>query len=133
MKMFAKFDLKTLELHDGNTFCGLVKYNAEKMKAIFHRPIYRDNNPKMINKIGKRDYAIFDKFIVSALNDYYTRMNATTKDDEKNKMLENYNRLYGSWVILNQAKANNQYKIMEDSYDEISYQLYLLGYKMSNI
>ncbi len=58
-------------------------------------------------------------------------MNEANKS-EKETMLQNYNRLYNSWTILNQAKQQGQYKTMEDSYDEISYQLYLLGYKMSN-
>ena len=31
-----------------------------------------------------------------------------------------------------QSLPGNGDKTMEDSYDEISYQLYLLGYKMSN-
>ena len=47
-------------------------------------------------------------------------------------MLAIYYRLYNSWTILNQSKTTGQYKIMEDAYDEISYQLYLIGYKLSN-
>ncbi len=127
--MFKKCNLKKLELYDQNTYCGFIRYNEEKMQEYFHRPILHENTPKIITKIGKRNYVEEDQFIVQALNDYYTRMNAAPKSEEKNRMLENYNRLYQSWMILNQAKNAGQYKVMEDSYDEISYQLYLLGYK----
>ena len=123
--MFSKCDFKTVKLNDNNSYYGLIRYNE------FQKPFIREQTSKQIAKIGKRNYQLSDQFIISALNDYYKRMNEANKS-EKETMLQNYNRLYNSWTILNQAKQQGQYKTMEDSYDEISYQLYLLGYKMSN-
>jgi hypothetical protein len=131
--MFSKGDLKTLKLNDNNYYWGMIRYNENLINQNdFLKPFCRDVSPKLILKIGKRNYALSDQFIIMSLNDYYKRMNEAPKN-EKERMIENYNRLYKSWTTLNQAKQNRQYKIMEDSYDEISYQLYLLGYKMSNI
>ena len=39
---------------------------------------------------------------------------------------------YQSFTLLNQAKQTGNQKAMDDYYDSISYQLYLIGYKMSN-
>lgn len=131
--MFSKCDFRTLKLNDNNNYLGLVRYNENLLnKESFIKPFLRDLNSKLISKVGKRNYNLSDQFIVGALNDYYQRMNQATNKMEQETMLANYNRLYNSWTILNQAKTNHQYKMMEDSYDEISYQLYLLGYKMSN-
>lgn len=130
--MFSKCDFKTLKLNDNNYYLGIIRYNEKELnQSEFLKPFYRDLTPKLILKIGKRNYPLYDQFIITSLNDYYKRMNEASKNEQEN-MLQNYNRLYNSWTILNQAKQNHQYKIMEDSYDEISYQLYLLGYKMSN-
>jgi hypothetical protein len=130
--MFSKCDFKTVKLNDNNSYYGLIRYNeALILQNEFQKPFIREQTSKQIAKIGKRNYQLSDQFIISALNDYYKRMNQANKS-EKETMLQNYNRLYNSWTILNQAKQQGQYKTMEDSYDEISYQLYLLGYKMSN-
>ncbi len=131
--MFSKCDFKTLKLNDSALFVGLIRLNESLInQKDFIRPLIRDLQSKSILKIGKRDYQASDQFIITALNDYYNRMNQARNKEEEEKMKENYNRLYNSWTLLNQAKTNHQYKVMEDSYDEISYQLYLLGYKMSN-
>jgi len=129
--MFTKCDLKTLELLDGNTFLGIVKSNENAIPKIFLRPFLRENSPKQIVRVGKRNYMLSDQFISASLNDYYKRIN-NTKEVERNIMLENYNRLYQSWTLLNQAKSAQNYRLMENYYDSLFYQLYLLGYKMSN-
>ncbi len=130
--MFTKCDLKALELLDGNSFLGIVKSNQKIIQENnFLKPFIRENNSKQIIRIGKRNYAQTDQFISSALNDYYKRL-STAKDDERNIMLQNYNRLYQSWTMLNNAKTTQNYKNIDSCYDSLSYQLYLLGYKMSN-
>jgi len=131
--MFTKCDFKTLELNDGNIYVGIIHWNDNFLnRGQFVRPFIRDLTVKKIAKIGKRDYNVTDNFIISALNDYYKRISSAKSENERKIMLTNYNRLYQSWTILNQSKMAHQYKMMEDTYDEISYQLYLLGYKMSN-
>lgn len=131
--MFSKCDFRILKLNDDNNYLGIVRFNENLLnQGEFRKPFFRDTNMKLILKVGKRNYNLSDQFIISALNDYYKRMNEAGNKTEQETMLANYNRLYNSWTLLNQAKSNHQYKMMEDSYDEISYQLYLLGYKMSN-
>ena len=131
--MFLKCDFRTFRLSDNDKYLGLVRWNEPFLNQNnFIRPFFRDQTNKLIVKIGKRNYALSDQFIINALNDYYKRLNSASNKVEQETMNANYNRLYNSWMILNQAKKNHQYKMMEDSYDEISYQLYLLGYKMSN-
>lgn len=131
--MFSKCDFRILKLNDNNIYLGIVRFNENLLnQGEFRKPFFRDTNMKLILKVGKRNYNLSDQFIISALNDYYKRMNEAGNKTEQETMLANYNRLYNSWTLLNQAKSNHQYKMMEDSYDEISYQLYLLGYKMSN-
>ena len=131
--MFSKANFKILKFNDGSLYLGLIEANLEFLSQnLFVQPIVRDNSQKRIIKIGKRNYQLSDQFIITALNDYYKRINETSSEEDRNIMLANYNRLYNSWTILNQAKTTGQYKIMEDAYDEISYQLYLIGYKLSN-
>lgn len=130
--MFNKCDFKALELNDNSTFVGIIRYNDHIIpKQRFLRPFIRDCSMKQIIKIGKRDYNKSDQFISAALNDYYKRI-STSPEAERNNMITNYNRLYQSWTILNQSKINRNYKTMEDCYDSLSYQLYLLGYKMAD-
>ncbi|MCI8394083.1 MAG: hypothetical protein HFH86_01200 [Bacilli bacterium] len=131
--MFTKCDFKTLQLKDGEKYVGLIRINDLVLqRGPFTRPFQRETNQRIITSIGKRDYNQNDQYIIAALNDYYKQINMAKNAEERNQMLENYNRLYNSWMILNQAKATHQYKVMEDAYDEISYQLYLIGYKLSN-
>lgn len=131
--MFSKANFKILKFNDGSLYLGLIEANLEFLSQnLFVQPIVRDISQKCIIKIGKRNYQLSDQFIITALNDYYKRINETSSEEDRNIMLANYNRLYNSWTILNQAKTTGQYKIMEDAYDEISYQLYLIGYKLSN-
>lgn len=129
--MFTKCDLKPFELNDNSILLGFVQVN----ETIFNQrkisiPIERDTNPKLIIRIGKRNYEEYDKFIIAALNDYYKRINDAS-ENEKALMLANYNQLYHSWTKLNQAKTQGNTNI-DAIYDSLSYQLYLLGYKMSN-
>lgn len=129
--MFAKCDFKTLELNDNSNYLGIVKVNESLLKrADLNQPINRDKNPKLLIKVGKRDYAKCDEFIITSLNDYYNRMSSATQKDRE-MMLLNYNRLYESWTNLNQAKSNQDFSNLDEQYDSLSYQLYLLGYKMS--
>ena len=131
--MFSKANFKILKFNDGSLYLGLIEANLEFLSQnLFVQPIVRDISQKRIIKIGKRNYQLSDQFIITALNDYYKRINETSSEEDRNIMLANYHRLYNSWTILNQAKTTGQYKIMEDAYDEISYQLYLIGYKLSN-
>ncbi len=130
--MFDKCDFRTLELKDGMKFVGIVRSNDIAVQREFYlTPFVRDLSAKMILRIGTRNYNLCDQFIVASLNDYYKRINEA-KNDAREMMLANYNRLYQSFTILNQAKQTHNYKMMEDCYDSLSYQLYLLGYKMSN-
>ncbi len=131
--MFSKSDFKILKFNDGMNYLGLIQANINFLSQnLFLQPILRDPSLKRIIKIGKRNYQLSDQFIITALNDYYKRINETSDEETRNIMLENYRRLYNSWTILNQAKTSGQYKVMEDTYDDISYQLYLIGYKLSN-
>lgn len=129
--MFAKCDFKTLELNDGSNLLGLVKINEAILKeGEFVLPILRDESAKLIVRVGKRDYKKSDEFIIASLNDYYNRMNATN-ESERDVMLVNYNRLYQIWTALNETKKSKDYKTLDEQYDSLSYQLYLLGYKMN--
>lgn len=128
--MFTKCDLKPLELNDNNIFLGIVRYNENKIKNNLERLIEQERKNLQVIKIGKIDFEKSDQFIISALNDYYKRITEAT-EEEKNTMLSNYNRLYESWTLLNQAKAINNFHAMEEYYESLSYQLYLLGYKMT--
>lgn len=130
--MFTKCDLKAMELNDGNAFLGIIKYNENLIKnENFLVPFIREQRMLSVISVGKRDYKNTDIFISQSLNDYYKKINSAKKD-EKERMLETYNRMYQCWTLLNQAKQVGNRKIMEDYYESISYQLYLLGYKMSN-
>lgn len=131
--MFANCDLKAYELNDENVFLGIVRFNDVLLsRGDFTRPFLKDFRPKTIASIGKRDYEKTDAFIIASLNDYYKRITSSGTEEERTLMNQNYNRLYSSWTSLNDAKTKHDYKMMETSYEEISYQLYLIGYKMSN-
>lgn len=130
--MFSKCDLKSVELNDGNKFLGIIKYNEKLVEEDnFLKPFIHDQAMKQVLSIGKRDYQKSDNFISTSLNDYYKKI-GTASNQEREVMLENYNRLYQSWTLLNQAKASNNQAMVEEYYESLSYQLYLLGYKMSN-
>lgn len=129
--MFSKCDFKILELNDNFNFMGIVKLNDSLLKrANFIQPIFRNTSPLIIQKVGKKDYHQYDEFIITSLNDYYNRMSSASQKDRE-MMLLNYNRLYESWTKLNQAKSNQDFSNLDEQYDSLSYQLYLLGYKMS--
>jgi len=119
-----------MKLNDGASYLGLVRYNDAVLNRVFSRPIERDNGGKQIVKMNARDYNRTEEFIVAAMNDYYKRI-SSVQEEKRAVMLQNYNRLYESWTLLNQAKKNRNMQIMEQQYDSLSYQLYLLGYKMS--
>lgn len=128
--MFTNCDLKPFQLNDNQRVVGIVHVNEDVLqRKNLILPILRDMNPKLIIKVGKQDYQKLDIFISASLNDYYNRMNAAV-DEEKNRMIANYNQLYNSWTSLNAAKNNHNDMLMEEQYNSLSYQLYLLGYKM---
>ncbi len=130
--MFSKCDFKVLELNDNSIYIGIVKLNDSLLKkANIMQPIIRDTSFKQIKKVDKKNYATYDEFIITSLNDYYNRMSSASQKDRE-MMLINYNRLYESWTKLNQAKSTQDFKDLDEQYDSLSYQLYLLGYKMSN-
>lgn len=130
--MFNKCDLIPMKFSDGATFLGLVHYNDVKLKSqIFSYPFERDLIKKQIVCINSRDYNKSDRFIIASLNDYYKRI-SIVNEEERLLMIQNYNRLYSSWSRLNEAKQKQDRASMEQCYDSIFYQLYLLGYKMSN-
>lgn len=130
--MLTKGIYKVMKLNDGDKYLGIIRYNDEIIRSgRFVRPFVRVVNPLQIIIMGNRDYHKLDQFIIAALNDYYKKISASS-ETERSMMLKNYNHLYQLWTLLNQAKNNYNYKMMNQHYDALSYQLYLLGYKVSN-
>lgn len=126
--MFEASELKQYQLFDQDKFIGLVRYNPDiNYKERMMRPFIRCKL-RIIESIGKVNYAYLDQFIMMALNDIYRHINEGKNEVEvKNRIME-YQELYGLWQKVLVARQNRDFNI-NSYYDDLIYRLYLKGYK----
>ena len=125
--MFNEATLKKLLLSDSGKVIGIVSYNPEiNFKEEYRRPFIR-NGKVIVDSIGRVNYNMLDTFIVTSLNDYYSKIYLTKDEDKKNQNILTYQELYNMWQ--NVVKAKNMHDInLNAYYDGLLYRLYLLGY-----
>lgn len=127
--MFTDSSLKKYMIDENNHSIGNVEVNLEILqKENFIRPFIRENRRMQVTKIGNRDYASLDQYIISSLNDYYNRL-MIAQNTEKNTMLNTYQRLYTMWQELHNFKISKNFEEIDKMYDLFSYELYILGYQ----
>ncbi len=126
--MFMDISFKKYKIDENNSTIGEFEVNMELMKHTeFARPFIRDNNRRVITKIGNRNYEELNNYIINCMKNYYNRLvNAAATDYDM--MLKTYNRLYDMWKELHMHKNNNNLVEMDKMYDLFSYELYVLGY-----
>ena len=126
--MFNKLDLSDWDFLDGDANLGLVKCNLLKIKKDKFTPLFtRINEQYKVKQVGRVDYNYLDSFIIKSLNDYYQKINVGDEEQRHQKALV-YQRLYSSWNDILKAKKNPNIEVNE-LYDAIVYELYLIGYK----
>jgi hypothetical protein len=126
--MFPDALYKKYNIDENDKLIGKIEANSEILKNNqFIRPFIRDNSIREIVKIGSRDYEKLDNYIIESLNDYYNRL-ICAEDVEKDPMLQVYQRLYSMWQEIHNHKLNYNLKELDNSYDLLTYELYVLGY-----
>ena len=83
---------------------------------------------KELIKIGNGTYENFDNFVISSLNDYYSKLSSPSDVETKESMLEKYTQLYELWASICEKKKENNIIELNKLYNKISYGLFLLGY-----
>ncbi len=125
--MFEKATNKMLQWLDHGQVLGIVKINDKHdFKKQTKRPIKR-NQGAVIVSLGRVNYALLDEFIMRSLNDYYSKINTCKDFEERKRRIAEYNTLYSLWYQVNVARQNQDFAL-NSYYDDIVYQLYLLGY-----
>lgn len=119
---------KQLQFLDQGKRIGKIYYNSKFLfKGNDAIPFTR--NQKMILKSdGRVNYAVLDQFVITSLTDFYQKINNIKNEEEKAKQISTYQRLYYLWQRVMQAKQTNDINL-NNYYDDIVYQLYLLGYR----
>lgn len=119
---------KQLQFLDQGKRIGKIYYNPKFLfKGNDAIPFTR--NQKMILKSdGRVNYAVLDQFVITSLTDFYQKINNIKNEEEKSKQISTYQRLYYLWQRVMQAKQTNDINL-NSYYDDIVYQLYLLGYR----
>lgn len=126
--MFQKIKLTEWNLEDNGIFIGTVKGNLQKLRGDEFSPLLeRDKKKYRVLQVGRVNYTYLDQFIIKSMNDYYQRINIGTPEEAQKKMAI-YRQLYSLWTSINQAKATPDLAL-NDLYDSMVYQLFLLGYK----
>jgi len=116
------------DINDDNIYLGkLVISKFVKDISNYKIPFIKIKK-QTLTKIGNGDYADFDSFIISSLNDYYTKLSTPSDLETKEKMLENYTKLYSLWSSICSKKSENDVVELNSLYNKISYGLYLMGY-----
>jgi hypothetical protein len=126
--MFPDALYKKYNIDENNKLIGKIDVNSDLIKsADFIRPFIRNEGAREIIKFGTRDYEKLDNYIIASLNDYYNRL-ICASDEERNSMLMVYQRLYSMWQELYNHKLNHNLKELDNTYDLLTYELYVLGY-----
>jgi hypothetical protein len=126
--MFPDALYKKYNIDENNKLIGKIDVNSDLIKsADFIRPFIRNEGAREIIKFGTRDYEKLDNYIIASLNDYYNRL-ICASDEERNSMLTVYQRLYSMWQELYNHKLNHNLKELDNTYDLLTYELYVLGY-----
>ena len=126
--MFHTGKLQKYNLTSNGSYVGLVSYNPNaNFKNIYARPMYRNGAVEILS-VGTINYAALDEFITKSLTAYYQSIETIKKQEEKNRMLVEYQQLYYLWQTISIAKQNNDVNLPA-YYDDLIYRLYLLGYK----
>ncbi|MBE6161556.1 MAG: hypothetical protein E7158_05020 [Firmicutes bacterium] len=89
---------------------------------------FEDTSKKELVKIGNGSYDNFDNFVISSLNDYYSKLSSPSDVETKEDMLEKYTELYELWSSICDNKKENNVEELNKLYNKISYGLFLLGY-----
>ncbi len=126
--MFVDAAFKKYKIDENDVSVGVLEVNQEILNANdFIQPFIREQDYKMIIKIGNRNYEVLNKYIINSLNDYYNRLLNASKSD-RNMMSKTYEHLYEMWTELHNHKKNSNLVEMDKTYDLFSYELYVLGY-----
>lgn len=118
-----KYDLD----NDGKKIGTLILSKFIKETSRYKIP-FEDTPKKTLIKIGNGTYENFDNFIISSLNDYYSKLSNPSDLETKEDMLEEYSKLYELWSSICDKKNENNVIELNELYGKISYGLYLLGY-----
>lgn len=126
--MFTDVSFEKYTIDENNNMVGKIEVNSDIIKnEQFIRPFIREEEAREVTKLGNRNYALVDEYIITSLNQYYNRlMNATETD--RNGMLKTYQHLYNMWQELHNFKVSKNLKEIDKMYDLFSYELYVLGY-----
>lgn len=125
--MFRNATKKEMQWIDNGKPLGLVRINTSWQKEKTTRPFKR-NGKREILSIGRVNYALLDQFIMSSMNDYYSKLSNIKNEKERNLKVVEYNELYQLWYLVNQAKQTRDIRL-NSYYDDLVYRLYVLGYR----
>lgn len=116
------------KLNDDNYYLGKLIVSKFLDDVSKYKIPFNKINKQTLTKVGNGDYANFDNFIISSLNDYYTKLSTPSDLETKEKMLETYTNLYSLWSSICTKKEENDITELNNLYNKISYGLYLIGY-----
>lgn len=120
----SKYDINYGENEKGNLLVSSFINKGKEYKLPFL------SMPKLnLVKIGNGNHANFDEFIIESLNDYYSKLSGPGDLGTKEKMLEDYKKLYSLWLQICECKEKNDVLRINKLYNMISYGLFLIGYE----
>ncbi len=125
--MFNDTSFKSFLIDLDNKSIGKIDVNLNILNNKFKIPFIRKDKPILVERIGNRDYQKLDEFIIKTMNEYYNKM-INSVGSEKDLMLNNYNHLYSIWRDLHNYKISKNIVEIDNTYDALLFELYLLGY-----
>ena len=126
--MISNSQSRKYKLEENNVNLGTLIVSKFIKNPSFYKMPFTKNKKQTLIKIGNGDYSDFDNFIITSLNDYYTKLSSPSDLETKEKMLSDYTILYSLWSSICQKKEENNIVELNNLYNIISYGLYLLGY-----
>lgn len=127
--MLATSQSKKYTISENQKRIGNVTVSDFIKEGSFYKIPFQEAPKMEVIKIGNGDYSDFDSFIISSLNDYYQKLNTPSDLETKEKMLDDYTKLYSLWTEICNKKEANALAELTDLYNKMSYGLYLLGYE----
>lgn len=126
--MFEGATYKSFLIDLDNKSVGKIDVNLDLLNNKFGFPFERSKTSLILEKVGNRDYAKLDNFIIKTINMYYNKM-MEVNGSEKDLMLNNYNNLYSIWRDLHNYKTDKNLTEIDATYDAMLFELYLLGFE----
>ena len=116
------------KIDNKDKYIGKLKVSTFLKELSKYKIPFSDTKRLVVEKIGIGSYDNFDNFIISSLNDYYSKLSSPSDVESKEDMLENYSKLYSLWSRICESKEKNDVNQLDDLYNKLSYGLYILGY-----